>query len=66
MLSCLPEFAVPLFFASLLGAATDRPAEESSPRPATAGAPHPSAQPARPLNARPSEDDIARIAGASR
>jgi hypothetical protein len=62
----VPEFAAPLFFASLLGEGPDLSREKSSPRPVVAGAPAPSAQLARPLNARPSEDDIARNAGASR
>jgi hypothetical protein len=62
----VPPFAAPFFWASLLGAGTDRPSGESSPRPATTGAPHPTSPPARPLNARPSSDDIARNAGASR
>jgi hypothetical protein len=39
------------------------PGVESSPRPVVAGGPAPTSTLARPLNARPSEDDIA---GASR
>jgi hypothetical protein len=59
MIPGVPEFAVPLFFASLLGATTDRSGEESSPRPVVAGAPHPTSTLARPLSTRPSSDDIA-------
>jgi ABC-type uncharacterized transport system involved in gliding motility auxiliary subunit len=59
----VPPFAAPFFWASLLVAGTDRPSGEFSPRPATTGAPAPSSKPARPLNTRPSSDDIA---GASR
>jgi hypothetical protein len=56
----VPEFAAPLFFASLLGEGPDLSREKSSPRPAPAGAPHPSSKAARPLNAQPSKgDDIA-------
>jgi hypothetical protein len=66
MIPGVPEYAVPFFWPSLLGAGTDRSSEESSPRPVTAGGRAPSSKPARPLNARPSSDDIARNAGASR
>jgi hypothetical protein len=66
MIPGVPEFAAPLFFASLLGAGTDRPSEESSPRPAPAGAPHPSSKAARPLNAQPSVDAIAAFRDACR
>jgi hypothetical protein len=55
----VPEFAAPLFFASLLGAGPDLSREKSSPRPVTAGGPAPTSPLARPLSTRPSSDDIA-------
>jgi hypothetical protein len=61
MIPGVPEFAVPLFFASLLGATTDRSGEESSPRPVVAGAPHPQITTARSLTVQPAKPDRRRV-----
>jgi hypothetical protein len=58
LLACIPVYARAAF--ALEHAL---PQSDFSPRPVVAGAPAPSAQLARPLNAQPSEGDIA---GASR
>jgi hypothetical protein len=49
MIPGVPEYAVPFFWPSLLGAGTDSSREKSSPRPVTAGALAPSSKPVRPL-----------------
>jgi hypothetical protein len=69
MIPGLPAFAEEqfrVFFGLTERSGYGPPPFYDSPRPVVAGAPHPRAQAARPLNARPSSDDIARNAGASR
>jgi hypothetical protein len=58
LLACIPVYARAAFAREHA-----LPQSDSSPRPVVAGAPHPRSKAARPLNARPSSDDIARNAG---